>query len=133
MRSFALALALITLGCAGPAARPFPARVLAGSRAAGPPATCRTQPATRVDVLEAEAPLGEALERLGRRVGWNLVCEPAAARRPASLRVFDLPWREALGLLLERTGCEAEAAGERTLYVTYPPRVTITSCGSAPR
>lgn len=127
MRSSALALALVTLGCtAGPAARPALERALP---APPRPAPARSaERATRVDVLEAEAPLGEALERLGRRVGWNLVAEPSAARRPVSLRVFDLPWRDALDLLLERTGCEVAPAGDRTLYVTYPPRVTITSC-----
>ncbi len=93
----------------------------------------RARPVTRVDVLEQGARLGDALERLGRRVGWNLVCEPEAAARPVTLRVFDLPWRDALGLLLERADCEVAPAGERTLYVSDPPRVTIATSWSGRR
>lgn len=126
MRRLALTLALVTPGCAGPAPRPTPREPARPERPVAPARP--TERATRVDVLEADAPLADALERLGRRVGWNLVCEPAAAERRVSLRVFDLPWRDALDLLLERAGCEVAPAGERTLFVTYPPRVTITSC-----
>src|SRR5690606_37380913 len=119
----ALALTLGVLGCRGPAT---PVRtdaprapLLAVAAPTGPVAP------TRADVRERDGPLGEALERLRRRAGWNLVVEPAAAQRRVSLRVFDLPWRDALDLLLERTGCEVAPAGERTLFVSYAPRVTI--------
>ncbi|MCO5167764.1 MAG: hypothetical protein M9894_15560 [Planctomycetes bacterium] len=80
-----------------------------------------------MDVVADDAPLAEVLGRLGRRVAWNLVCEPAAADVRVSLRVFDLPWRDALDLVLTRARAEATPAGERTLYVTCPPRVTLRS------
>lgn len=57
------------------------------------------------------------------------MCDPGAAGRRVSLRGFDLPWREALDLLLERAGCEAEPAGQRTLQVHHPPRVTTSARG----
>jgi hypothetical protein len=127
---------LLTLPVLGCQALPGPERaqaVLPRQPSAGAGRLASSQPATRVDVLERGARLDDALERLGRHVGWNLVCEPEAAARAVTLRVFDLPWREALELLLERAGCEVAPAGERTLYVTYPPRVTITTSWSGRR
>ncbi|MBX3468588.1 MAG: hypothetical protein KF878_17075 [Planctomycetes bacterium] len=126
-----LALWLVVAGgcCAGPPAAP-----------PGPPAgapAARAAPAVgdhvgdhvvvRVDVVADDRPLPEVLARLGQQVGWNLVCEPAAADVRVSLRVFDLPWRDALDLVLARARAEAAPAGERTLYVTCPPLVTLRS------
>lgn len=128
MRLFALVLtALVSVGCSS-------VEVSTGRKAAAlaPPAQVAQVATTpierrsgRVDVVAEGAPLGDVLDRIGRQVGWNLVCEPQAGRLPVTIRLFDLPWRDALELLLARGRCEATPAGENTLYVTEPVRITI--------
>lgn len=124
MRLRLLGSVLLVAGCSSPGApiaRPEPA-----ARAPAPaPEAAAVRRSHRVDVVAEDAPLGEVLDRLGRQVGWNLVCEPQAGRLPVTIRLFDLPWRDALELLLARRRCEAAPAGENTLYVTEPVRITI--------
>lgn len=119
-----VASALLAAGCSSPGAavaRPEPvARV-----PAQPPITPPDHRTSRIDVVAHDAPLREVLARMGRQVGWNLVCEPQAGDLPVTIRLFDLPWRDALELLLARQRCEAAPAGENTLYVTEPVRVTL--------
>lgn len=129
MRLLALvASALLVAGCSSPGAavaRPEPLAPAPARAPLTPPSETEVRRTSRIDVVAHDAPLREVLARMGRQVGWNLVCEPQAGDLPVTIRLFDLPWRDALALLLARQRCEAAPAGENTLYVTEPVRVTL--------
>jgi type II secretory pathway component HofQ len=123
-----VASALLVAGCSSPGAAVARSEPEARVSARAPitsPSEAQARRTSRVDVVAEDAPLREVLDRIGRQVGWNLVCEPKAGDLPVTIRLFDLPWRDALELLLARQRCEAAPAGESTLYVTEPVRVTI--------
>lgn len=71
-------------------------------------------------------PLGEVLATISRQADVNLVPEPGIDLEvEVEWGLREVAWRDALLLLCERYQLEDRRIGERTLYVTRPPRVTI--------
>lgn len=71
-------------------------------------------------------PLGEVLATISRQADVNLVPEPGIDLEVVvEWGLREVAWRDALLLLCQRYQLEDRRIGERTLYVTRPPRVTI--------
>ena len=71
-------------------------------------------------------PLGEVLATISRQADVNLVPEPGIDLEvEVEWGLREVAWPDALLLLCRRYQLEGRRIGERTLYVTRPPRVTI--------
>jgi hypothetical protein len=126
MRALAFAFALLVTGCvSGPPPPPRAGRPTVRAPSAAPIPSPSSRPRGEVDVVVDDAPLPEVLDLIGRQAGWNLVCDRTAADARVTITLYDIGWRDALELILERTGCEARQRGENVLYVTLEPRITI--------
>ncbi len=83
-------------------------------------------PGEACDVTFEPGPLGEVLATISRQADVNLVPEPGIDLEvQVEWGLRDIPWRDALIVLCDRYQLEDRRIGERTLYVTRPPRVTI--------
>jgi hypothetical protein len=96
-------------------------------RAPAAPTPAPLAPGHDLVTIEADdAPLEDVLDSIGRQVGWNLVLERAAHGARVRLHLREIRWRDALAFLARTHHLDVELAGDRLLYVTQPPLVTMS-------
>lgn len=83
----------------------------------------RVQP--RISLAVRGVSLEKTLGIIAQQIGWNIVLEPGVSER-VTIALRDIAWRRALELILKQTRCEAKPLGTRTLYVSQPPRVSMS-------
>jgi hypothetical protein len=85
------------------------------------PAHCQDSPrriSQRIDLDLEDASLTEAVAEISRRSGATVLADPEVTSL-VTLRLRRVQWKQALGLVAERAGCEVQRKG-RYLIVTRP-------------
>lgn len=76
--------------------------------------------------LEAkERPIADVLNYIQDKVGVNIVLAPGV-EETVTLKLNDVPWRDALDLVAEKAKCIVIEKSSRIFRVEKPPRVTFT-------
>lgn len=69
-------------------------------------------------------PAQEAVDYIARQGGANIVLE-AGIEEGVTLRLVDVPWRDALDILARQLGCLVEEISPGVLQISRPPKVTL--------
>ena len=72
-----------------------------------------------------ERPLADVLDHISDVVGVNILLAPGV-EETVSLKLTEVPWRDALGIVAEKSGCIVIEKSPRIFRVEKPPRVTFT-------
>ena len=76
-----------------------------------------------LDVVER--PLKQVIEYIQERTDVNLVLTKDAEDVPVTVKLKNLPWREALDVVAERAGCQIDERSANLIRIEKPPRVSF--------
>lgn len=119
-----LLVLVVLAGCAAPAPSARPIASTAPLPSA--PDASVTRPRARVTFEGRGRPLEAVLDDLAHQTGQDLVVEPGLGIK-VHLSLRDVSLDDALRLLEERHRLETRRLGE-VLWITCPPRVTLSGC-----
>ena len=109
-----VALAAFGLLAAAPAA---------SAQDAGDAAARRTRGPGEVSLDVVERPLKDVIEYIQDKTETNLVLTQEAEEVLVSVKLKNLPWREALDVVVERAGCQIDERSANLIRIENPPRV----------
>ena len=76
-----------------------------------------------LDVVER--PLKDVIAFIQEKTETNLVLTSEAEEVPVTVKIKNLPWREALDVVAERAGCQLDERSANLIRVERPPRVSF--------
>ena len=72
-----------------------------------------------------ERPLKDIVAYIQEKTNVNLVMTAEAENVPVTVKLKNLPWREALEVVAEKAGCQLDERSSNLIRVERPPRVTF--------
>jgi len=76
-----------------------------------------------IDVVER--PLRDVIGYITERTDVNIILAREAEEIPVTVKLKNLPWREALAVVVERAGAQLDERSSNLIRVEKPPRVTF--------
>lgn len=87
--------------------------------------TPRVKGPGEVSLDVVERPLKDVIEYIQERTETNLVLTKEAEGVPVTIKLKNLPWREALEVVAERAGCQIDERSANLIRIEKPPRVSF--------
>lgn len=78
----------------------------------------------KIDIEVLDMDLNEAVQLIADKVNCNILVEPGINEK-ITIKLREIPWKQALNLIAKMTGCEIEEPSPNVLMLTQPPKVTI--------
>lgn len=114
-------LGIATILAIGTAGSPMAAAQVVGS---GRPVPGQVDEGAQITLDVSDRPLEDVLDHIRYRVGVNIVTPPGT-EGTVTIKLRNVPWRDALELVAENAGCIVMADSPTLFKVEKPPRITM--------